>query len=90
MDPSLDVSSTSSEESSGETVKHERGHWGNKWEFLLYCIGYSVGLGNVWRFPYVAYTSGGGKLVQQELVISKSERVNRRFHKNDHFAGNII
>jgi SNF family Na+-dependent transporter len=37
-----------------------RGRWGNKVEFVLTCIGYSVGLGNVWRFPYVCYKSGGG------------------------------
>ncbi len=37
-----------------------RGSWGNKLGFILTCISFSVGLGNVWRFPYLCYKNGGG------------------------------
>uniref|UniRef100_A0A3B4WVG6 Transporter n=1 Tax=Seriola lalandi dorsalis TaxID=1841481 RepID=A0A3B4WVG6_SERLL len=37
-----------------------RGNWTNKREYILSMIGYAIGLGNIWRFPYIAYKNGGG------------------------------
>jgi len=39
----------------------ERAAWSNKMQFFLSIIGYSVGLGNIWRFPYLCQQNGGGE-----------------------------
>ncbi len=43
-----------------EDENTDRGNWSSKREYMLSMIGYAVGLGNVWRFPHLAYKHGGG------------------------------
>lgn len=50
-----------------EEVEKERGQWETKTEFLLTVLGAIIGLGNVWRFPYLCYRNGGGEGFKSHL-----------------------
>lgn len=48
--------------------ERRRGAFSSRRVFILAAIGSAVGLGNIWRFPYVAYENGGGAFVVPYLV----------------------
>ena len=50
------------------TQKHE--HWSSKLGFILATAGSAVGLGALWRFPYIAGTNGGGAFVFLYLLFT--------------------
>lgn len=47
---------------SSEETRIQSSSWSNELDLIINCIGYSVGLGNLWRFPFVAYKNGGGEM----------------------------
>jgi NSS family neurotransmitter:Na+ symporter len=48
----------------------EKTYWPNQWIFILAAIGSAAGLGNLWRFPYLAYENGGGAFVVAFIVAN--------------------
>ncbi|KAM4856730.1 sodium- and chloride-dependent transporter XTRP3 isoform 1-T1 [Urocitellus parryii] len=46
-----------------------RPQWGHQRQFVLACISYAVGLGNVWRFPYLCQLYGGGDFLVPYLIM---------------------
>ncbi|TVK90544.1 Sodium- and chloride-dependent GABA transporter 2 [Bagarius yarrelli] len=51
------------------TKPQQREQWANKMEFVLAVAGHIIGLGNVWRFPYLCYKNGGGLGYGSQIVI---------------------
>ena len=45
-----------------------RSHWGSKLGFILAAAGSAVGLGNIWRFPYLIAQNGGGAFLLIYLI----------------------
>ncbi|XP_064845946.1 sodium- and chloride-dependent GABA transporter 2-like isoform X1 [Oncorhynchus masou masou] len=69
MDPSNDHSRPLDIVPQSDEKMKERGQWGNKVEFVLSVAGEIIGLGNVWRFPYLCYKNGGGAFFIPYLIF---------------------
>ncbi|XP_074056102.1 sodium-dependent neutral amino acid transporter B(0)AT1 [Macrotis lagotis] len=75
--PGLENRITSLEEL--DTIEKEeagsRPKWDNKAQYMLTCVGFCVGLGNVWRFPYLCQSHGGGAFMIPFLILLVLEGV---------------
>ena len=55
-------------------MDHKRGSFSGKIGFVLSAAGASVGLGNIWRFPYLAAKYGGAIFLLVYIILAMSER----------------
>lgn len=60
--------------SGAETNDEDRPAWDSKVQYVLAQVGFSVGLGNVWRFPYLCHQNGGGGCVSKSFSWVGSDR----------------
>lgn len=58
----------SSQTTSAPVESSKREAFGGRWIFILAAMGSAIGLGNIWRFPYIAYENGGGAFIIPYLV----------------------
>eukprot|EP00066_Takifugu_rubripes_P012942 XP_011602208.1 PREDICTED: sodium-dependent neutral amino acid transporter B(0)AT2-like [Takifugu rubripes] len=72
-----DVNHTTESQLDGDAVEENqegsseatRVGWNSKLEYFLAQVGFSVGLGNVWRFPYLCHQNGGGAFLLLYVVL---------------------
>ena len=76
-----------------------RGQWRRQWAFIFASAGAAIGLGNIWKFPYMAGDNGGGAVVLVYLlcvvviglpVMASEIFIGRRAQKNPVDALGIV
>ncbi len=50
-------------------MSKNRGQWGSRFGYIMAAAGFSIGLGNIWRFPYLVGVNGGGAFVLVYTII---------------------
>ncbi|KAL4234279.1 hypothetical protein ACF0H5_005930 [Mactra antiquata] len=57
----------------GKKPMKKRQAWDSKWQYIFMVISYAVGLGNVWRFPYLVQKHGGGAFLIPYFIMLFAE-----------------
>ena len=50
-------------------TNQETRQWGSRFGYLMVAAGAAIGLGNIWRFPYLAYQGGGGVFLVVYIIV---------------------
>ncbi|XP_019735918.1 sodium-dependent neutral amino acid transporter B(0)AT2-like [Hippocampus comes] len=64
-----EVESSCQEDNQDAPEPQARAGWNSKIEYFLAQVGFSVGLGNVWRFPYLCHQNGGGSFLLLYVLL---------------------
>ena len=73
-----------------EQGEEEESSWRTKLRFILTCLSYTVGLGNVWRFPYLVYRNGGGRWYFNMKTCPCNKQRNFSAVKIENIIGKIL
>lgn len=85
----IDEKTVQSVEIQEEPEEQGRDRWSRKIEFLFACIGFCVGYGNIWRFPYMCFKNGGGMVlinrsidmaINQSIIQSNKQASKQAFY----------
>jgi neurotransmitter:Na+ symporter, NSS family len=68
------------------SVDPKRENWSGQWGFILAAAGSAIGLGSIWRFPYITGENGGGAFMLVYLLCCAAVGILRNHARPPHSA----